>query len=76
MADVVVDGVSQGPIGTYTFSNVTAAHTIAATFEVNTYTLTYTAGTGGTITGTSPQTVNHGRTAPPSPPCPTPATPS
>ena len=25
------------------------------------YTLTYTAGTGGTITGTSPQTVDHGR---------------
>jgi hypothetical protein len=33
IADVVVDGVSQGPIGAYTFANVTAAHAISATFE-------------------------------------------
>ncbi len=31
--DVLVDTVSQGPIATYTFSNVTANHTISATFE-------------------------------------------
>ena len=36
------------------------AKTITANFAINTYTLTYTAGTGGTITGTSPQTVDHG----------------
>ena len=36
--DVVVDGVSQGAISTFTFTNVTANHTITATF-------TYTGGT-------------------------------
>lgn len=39
--------------------NVTTDVTVAATFAINTYTLTYNAGTGGTITGTSPQTVNY-----------------
>jgi hypothetical protein len=33
IADVIVDGVSQGAIADYTFTNVTANHTIAATFE-------------------------------------------
>ena len=33
---------------------------VAATFTLNTYTLTYTAGAGGTIQGTSPQTVSYG----------------
>jgi len=37
-----------------------AAKTVTATFAITTYTLTYTAGTGGTISGTSPQPVNHG----------------
>ena len=32
IADVIVDGVSQGAINTYTFSNVTVNHTIAASF--------------------------------------------
>jgi hypothetical protein len=37
--DVVVDGISQGPLSTYTFENVTAKHTIKAFFELdkNTY---------------------------------------
>jgi hypothetical protein len=48
--DVVVDGVSQGPITSYTFSNVLASHTIAATFISGTFTLTASAGAGGTIT--------------------------
>ncbi|MFY7964395.1 MAG: LamG domain-containing protein, partial [Chitinophagaceae bacterium] len=32
IADVLVDGVSQGAISTYTFNNVTANHTITASF--------------------------------------------
>lgn len=32
IVDVKVDGVSMGAVGTYTFSNVTAAHSISATF--------------------------------------------
>ena len=45
---------------TRTDTNVTADMTVTATFAINTYTLTYTAGANGTITGASPQTVNHG----------------
>ena len=33
---------------------------VTANFAINTYTLTYTAGAGGTISGVSPQTVNYG----------------
>ena len=54
--DVLVDGVSVGAVTNYTFSNVTGNHTISATFALNTYSVTYTAGTGGSIGGISPQT--------------------
>jgi len=37
VADVLVDGVSQGPLTSYTFEGVTADHTIEASFAVNTY---------------------------------------
>lgn len=57
--NVMVDGVSQGPIGTYTFSNVTANHTISATF-LPTYTITATAGPGGTIAPLGVSTVVSG----------------
>ena len=50
IADVLVDGVSVGAVGTYTFTNVTANHTISATFVLNTYTITVTAGANGSIT--------------------------
>ena len=43
--------------------NVTADISVTANFAINTYTLTYTAGADGTITGTTPQTVNYGATA-------------
>jgi len=33
VADVTIDGVSQGSISSYTFTNVTSNHTIRATFE-------------------------------------------
>jgi len=32
ISDVLVDGASVGPVATYTFTNVTAGHTVAATF--------------------------------------------
>ena len=57
---MTVDGVSQGAISSYTFSNVTAAHTISATFAVRTYTITASAGTGGTISPSGSVCVNHG----------------
>ncbi len=34
IGDVLVDGVSAGALGSYTFSNVTASHTISAVFAV------------------------------------------
>jgi putative cell wall-binding protein len=45
---------------TYTFTNVTGDHTISVIFALKTYTLSYSAGTGGTISGSTPQTVGHG----------------
>ena len=41
-------------------TNVTSDISVTANFAINTYTLTYNAGPNGSITGTSPQTVNHG----------------
>lgn len=60
--DVVVDGVSKGAINTFTFSNVTANHTIAASFKSNTvtYAITSSAGTGGTISPLGTMNVNSG----------------
>src|SRR5450830_1869126 len=45
-----------------TDTNVTADKTATANFTtaIDTFTLAYTAGANGTITGTTPQTVNHG----------------
>ena len=43
-----------------TDTNVIANINVTANFAIDTFTLTYTAGTGGTLTGTSPQTVNYG----------------
>jgi hypothetical protein len=63
VASVTVDGASAGTVTSYPFSNVAANHTISATFAADataTYSLTYTAGTNGTISGTSPQSVAPG----------------
>ncbi len=51
------DGSTANP---RTDANVSANVSVTAYFAINTYTLTYAAGTGGTISGTSPQTVNQG----------------
>jgi len=54
VSSVLVDGVSVGAVTTYTFNNVTAAHTITATFiTAGTNTLTATAGAGGAISPAS-----------------------
>jgi len=50
VADVLVDGASVGAVTTYTFSSVSANHTIAASFALDTFAITATAGTNGTIT--------------------------
>jgi SprB-like repeat protein len=56
--DVIVDGVSQGPIGSYTFTSVGAAHGISATFSpAETFTITASAGAGATISPSGATTV-------------------
>jgi len=50
IADVLVDGSSVGAVASFDFTNVTAPHTISATFALATFTITASAGTGGTIT--------------------------
>ncbi len=42
-----------------TDTGVVANRSVTANFAINTYTLTYTAGVGGTISGTTAQTVNY-----------------
>ena len=59
VADVLVDGADRGAITSYTFSNVTATHTISATFAIDTYTITASAGANGSISPTN-ATVNYG----------------
>jgi len=61
LQDVVVDGISQGALGSYTFSNVNAPHTIRANFVAGlTVTVAGTAGQGGTISPDSIVTINSG----------------
>jgi hypothetical protein len=64
VADVLVDGVSVGAVSTYEFTNVTADHTISASFAINTYTVTASVvkPAGGSVTPLS-QDVNHSGTA-------------
>ncbi len=49
VASVVVDGISQGAIGAYTFTSIAADHTISASFRVVTYAITASAGPNGSI---------------------------
>ncbi|HNP48509.1 MAG TPA: hypothetical protein PKL85_06710, partial [Bacteroidia bacterium] len=60
IADVLVDGVSQGAISSYTFNTIGANHTISASFTLNTYVLSGTAGSHGTISPSGISTVNCG----------------
>ncbi|MGV8074065.1 MAG: PKD domain-containing protein [Syntrophobacteraceae bacterium] len=61
VASVTVDGTAlSNPVSSYTFSNVTANHSIAATFAINTYTITSSAGANGSISPTPSATVNSG----------------
>ncbi|MBU4029984.1 MAG: LamG domain-containing protein [Proteobacteria bacterium] len=60
IADVVVDGTSVGPVTEYTFTSVTTAHIIEASFALNTYTIEASAGANGSISPSGSVTVNHG----------------
>jgi hypothetical protein len=60
IADVVVDGVSQGAVDAWVFEGVSTHHQIGAIFAINTYTITATAGAGGTISPMGELVVAHG----------------
>jgi hypothetical protein len=61
VSSVTVDSVNQGAITSYTFSNVQANHTISAAFTpVSTFTITPSAGSGGSISPSNTVTVNQG----------------
>ncbi|NCO28229.1 MAG: copper amine oxidase N-terminal domain-containing protein [Caldiserica bacterium] len=58
--EVLIDGMSIGAVSSYTFTNVTTNHTIEAFFEINTYTITTTVGSGGSISPSGIVIVNYG----------------
>lgn len=60
IAGVTVDGSSVGAVSSYTFSNVTASHAISATFVARSFTISASAGAGGSITPSGTTTVNSG----------------
>jgi hypothetical protein len=67
VADVVIDGVSKGPMTSYTFHSVQAVHTITASFTPDVYTITasvtnwdYSVPVNGSITLPGMITVNRG----------------
>jgi len=62
VVDVLVNGTSVGAVTSYTFPPVTANKTISATFAINQYTITASAGSGGTISPTGVTTYNYGAT--------------
>jgi formylglycine-generating enzyme required for sulfatase activity len=63
VGDVRIDGVSVGPVTSYTFTNVQAAHTITATFVAfPDQTITASAGANGTINPSGIVTVSPGGT--------------
>lgn len=59
IVDVLIDSVSVGPVGSHTFNNVTANHTISASFAINTFDITATAGANGAIAPSGAVSVNY-----------------
>ena len=59
LLSVIVDGAPVGVVPAYTFSDVTANHTIEASFAINQYTIIATAGPNGTITPSGTVIVNY-----------------
>jgi hypothetical protein len=63
VADVLVDGVSVGAVGSYTFTNVSGDHTISASFAIDVvgmFTITPSAGANGSIAPNAVQTLAAG----------------
>jgi hypothetical protein len=62
ITDVQVDGVSVGPASGYVFNDISTAHSITATFSLQTYNVTVIAGTGGSVSPSGTNTYNCGDT--------------
>jgi hypothetical protein len=60
IADVVADNVSLGAVSSYSFTAVQAAHTITASFAINTFIIAASAGSGGSISPAGSVSVNYG----------------
>ena len=65
ISNVYVDGVSVGVVTTYSFTGVTANHTIYAAFDINEYTVTVTQPANGNITRTQDTTLRLSRSTVP-----------
>ena len=64
ISDVQVDGTSVGAVSSYTFTNVTASHTISASFTPVQYSISASVqGSGGTISPSGTSSVNYGSSA-------------
>ena len=61
VSDVKVDDVSIGALSSYTFVNILDEHSIDVSFEIDTYTLTTSAGPGGSVFPEGTLTVSHGQ---------------
>ena len=61
LVDVLVDGVSVGAVTSYKFDNVAEDHTISASFAINTYHITASAGPNGSITPSGTVSVDYGQ---------------
>jgi hypothetical protein len=60
VSEVTVDGVSVGAVASYPLTNITSAHTISAVFSPSpSYTVTPSAGSGGSLGPSTPQTVDY-----------------
>jgi len=60
IADVLVDGTSVGAVASATLSNLTASHTVSASFVAKTYTVAMSTGAGGSVSPSGNVSVSHG----------------
>jgi hypothetical protein len=63
LIQVLVDGRDVGTNTSYTFTNVRAAHTIQAVFQKNSYSITASAGEGGSISPSGTQSIEYNGSA-------------
>jgi len=60
VADVLVDGVSVGPVASYTFEGVVSGHSIEARFAIRTFVIQAIAGPNGSVSPDGAVTVEYG----------------